>query len=42
MPKEICFDAYNYSSKRDIVPKAELAFRSFFDPSECGASKTVE
>lgn len=40
--KDLCYDAYNYASKRDVVNYGELCYASGFDMSECGVSKTVE
>lgn len=40
--KELCFQSYNYASKRDFLVYGELAHASAFDTNEFGISKNVE
>jgi hypothetical protein len=42
VPKKLCFNSFNYASKKDIVHFGELVLPGFFDSSECGTSKTME
>jgi hypothetical protein len=42
VPKEICFQSYNYASKKDIVPLGELFFAGAFDTKEVGSSNRVD
>lgn len=40
--KELCYEAYNYASKKDVVNYGEFFWASAFDSTECGTSKIVE
>lgn len=42
VPKKLCYNSFNYASKRDIVPLGELTFHSALDSNECGMSKPCE
>ena len=42
IPNGLCYRAFNYASKNDIVPYGELAYRGFFDPQECGISPVTQ
>lgn len=39
---DLCFQSFNYASKRDVVPYGELVFASGLDPNECGISKVTQ
>lgn len=40
--KRICFQSFNYASKKDLVPLGELIFASAIDPNEEGTSQALE
>lgn len=40
--RDLCFQSFNYVSKKDIVSYGELLHAGFLDSSECGMSKCVE
>lgn len=42
VPKKLCFNSFNYASKKDFVPLGELAFHGALDSNECGISKPME
>jgi len=42
VPKNLCYQSYNYASKKDIVPFGELVYASALDTNEFGTSKLVE
>ncbi len=42
IPKELCYDSYNYASKNDPVNYGELFWAASLDSTECGMSKKVE
>ncbi len=39
---DICYQSFNYASKSDLVPKAELVVAGFFDTGETAASERVQ
>ncbi|MES2273603.1 MAG: hypothetical protein V4487_05390 [Chlamydiota bacterium] len=42
VPRELCFNSFNYASKGDIVPFGELFFAGALDTNEFGTTKLVE
>jgi hypothetical protein len=42
VPQELCFASFNYASKRDLVPWAELALRSGLDSNETEMSDATK
>lgn len=38
IPADLCYKSFNYASKRDFIPDAEVAYFSALDPNECGIS----
>ena len=42
VPDELCYQSFNYASKKDILPHGELAFAGAFDTNEYGTSKVLE
>ncbi len=42
VPKEVCYQSFNYACEGDVVPYGELVYRGALDPNECGMSKLLE
>lgn len=42
VPKNLCYDSYNYASARDPVPYLESIFFGFFDPNETENSQRLQ
>lgn len=42
VPRELCYDSFNYASKKDIVHVGEVIFAGAMDSKEYGTSKFVE
>jgi hypothetical protein len=42
IPEDMCFQSFNYASKKDIVPLGELVFAGALDTREIGISPVVE
>ncbi|HSX25652.1 MAG TPA: hypothetical protein VLE89_01425 [Chlamydiales bacterium] len=42
VPNDLCYNSFNYASRKDPIPFGELLFAGALDPNEWGASKKVE
>lgn len=42
IPKDLCYDSYNYACSKDVVPMGEAVFASILDPGLDGRSELLE